>query len=62
MSEVSPRAAVLALVDNLHAGELMVAEMSGRIALAQHYAAEALRLSGAGRLSRDLRLAQQLLD
>jgi hypothetical protein len=35
--------------------------MSASIVLAQHYAAEALRLSGAHHLSLDLRLVQQLL-
>jgi hypothetical protein len=36
--------------------------MEAGIALADHYAAEALRLFGSSRISVDLRLAQRLLD
>jgi hypothetical protein len=53
--------AVLALVDNVEAGEVGSGEMEAGIALAQHYAAEGLRLFGASRVSADLREAQQLL-
>lgn len=55
-------AAVLALVRNVDAGEIAGAEMEAGIALAEHYAAEALRLFGASRVSSDLRLGQRLLD
>ena len=53
-------AAVLTLVDNFAAGEVGRAEMEAGIALAQHYAAEAMRLFGASRVSGELREAQQL--
>jgi hypothetical protein len=36
--------------------------MKAGITLAEHYAAEALRIFEAGRISDDLRLAQRLLD
>ncbi len=55
-------AAVLTLVRNIDAGEIASAEMEAGIALAEHYAAEALRLFGASRINADLRLAQRLLD
>lgn len=55
-------AAVLTLVRNIDAGEIASAEMGAGIALAEHYAAEALRLFGASRINGDLRLAQKLLD
>jgi len=54
-------AAVLTLVRDIEAGEIACAEMEASILLAQHYAAEALRLFGASRISAELRLAQQLL-
>jgi hypothetical protein len=54
-------AAVLTLVDNLAASEIGRDEMEAGIALAQHYAAEAMRLFGASRISGELREAQQLL-
>jgi hypothetical protein len=54
-------AAVLALVENVAAGEVRSAEMEAGIALAQHYAAEGMRLFGASHVSGDLREAQQLL-
>ncbi len=53
-------AGVLALVRDIEAGEVGRVEMECGIALAQHYAAEALRLFGASRVGRELRLAQQL--
>jgi hypothetical protein len=53
--------AVLTLVDNIEAGEVGSSEMEAGIALAQHYALEALRLFAASRVSDDLRVAQQLL-
>jgi hypothetical protein len=55
-------AAVLTLVRNIDAGEITPAEMQAGIALAEHYAAEALRLFGSSRINADLRLAQRLLD
>jgi hypothetical protein len=55
-------AAVLTLVRNIDAGEIANAEMQAGIKLAEHYAAEALRLFGVSRISRDLRLAGRLLD
>jgi hypothetical protein len=55
-------AAVLTLVDNIEAGEVGVAEMGTGIELAQHYAAEAMRLFGASHVSGDLREAQRLLE
>jgi hypothetical protein len=54
-------AAVLTLVDNVSAGEVGGDEMAAGIALAQHYAAEAMRVFGASRVSGDLHEAQQLL-
>jgi hypothetical protein len=54
-------AAVLALVDDIEATEVGSAEMDAGIALAQHYAAEGLRLFSASRVRADLREAQQLL-
>lgn len=54
-------AAVPTLVRDIEAGEVATAEMEAGISLAQHYAAEALRLFGASRVSADLHRAQQLL-
>jgi hypothetical protein len=54
-------AAVLTLVNDIEAGEVGPAEMEAGIAVAEHYAGEALRLFGASRMSSDLREAQQLL-
>jgi hypothetical protein len=54
-------ATVLALVDNFCVGEVGPAEMEAGILLAQHYAAEAMRLFGASRVSSDLHEARQLL-
>ena len=55
-------AGILTLVRNIDAGEIASAEMAAGIALAEHYAAEALRLFGASRINADLRLARRLLD
>jgi hypothetical protein len=54
-------AAVLTLVDNIDAGEIARVEMEWGIALAEHYAFEALRLFGASRIHPDLGLARRLL-
>jgi hypothetical protein len=54
-------ATVLTLVRDIEAGEVAADEMASGIALAQHYAAEALRLFGASRVRADLHRAQQLL-
>ena len=43
-------AAVLTLVNDIEAGEVGPAEMDAGIAVAQHYAGEALRLFGASRM------------
>jgi hypothetical protein len=50
------------LVGDLGAPEIGANHMRAGIALADHYAAEALRLFGACRVNPDLRLAQRLLD
>jgi hypothetical protein len=55
-------AGVLTLVCDIDAAAIGAEEMRSGIALAEHYAAEALRLFGASRISADLRLAQKLLD
>ncbi len=55
-------AAVLTLVADINASEISAGEMEAGIALAQHYAAEAMRLFGASRVSGDLREAQRLLE
>lgn len=54
-------AAVLTLVADIKAGEVGAGEMEAGIALAQHYAVEAMRLFGASRVSGELREAEQLL-
>jgi Protein of unknown function (DUF3987) len=54
-------AAVLALVRNIEAGEVSSADMAAGIELAQHYAAEALRLFAASRVSAELHLADRTL-
>jgi Protein of unknown function (DUF3987) len=54
-------AAVLTLVGDMQAGEVGAGEMEAGIRLAQHYAAEAMRLFGTSRVSGELREAQQLL-
>jgi hypothetical protein len=53
-------ASVLTVVGNLNAPEVEM--MRNGITLAEHYAAEALRLFEAGKVNADLRLAQRLLD
>ena len=55
-------ATVLTLARNIDAEEIASAEMGAGIALAEHYAAEALRLFGASLINADLRLARRLLD
>jgi hypothetical protein len=55
-------AAVLTLVRDINAAEIRLEELDAGIALAEHYAAEALRLFGASRVNANLRLAQRLLD
>jgi Protein of unknown function (DUF3987) len=55
-------AGVLTLVRDIYAGEITAEEMAAGIVLAQHHAAEALRLDGGSRVSAELRLAQRTLD
>jgi Protein of unknown function (DUF3987) len=55
-------AAALTLVRDIDAGEVTAAEMAAGIILAQHYAAEALRVHSGSRIASELRLAQQALD
>jgi Protein of unknown function (DUF3987) len=55
-------AGVLTLVQDIDAGEVAGAEMAEGALLAQHYAAEALRLHIGSCVSAELRLAQQALD
>jgi Protein of unknown function (DUF3987) len=55
-------AAVLSLVNDLHTAAINANAMRAGIALAEHYAVEALRLFGASRVRSDLHLAQRLLD
>ncbi len=55
-------AGALTLVRAIEVGEIGVDEMAAGIVLAQHYAAEALRLFGASQISADLHLAQKALD
>ena len=54
-------AAVLTLIGDIEADEVAPAEMTAGVELAQHYAAEALRLYGASRISDELREAERLL-
>jgi hypothetical protein len=54
-------AAVLALVRDIEAGEVSSADMTAGIELGQHYAAEALRLFAASRVSTELYLADRTL-
>jgi hypothetical protein len=54
-------AAVLMLIRDIEAGKVAAAEIEAGIAIAQHYAAEALRLHGASRVTSELREAQRLL-
>lgn len=55
-------AAVLALVDNLDAGDVSGHHIAAAIELVQHYAAEALRLYDAGQMAPELEAAVALLD
>jgi hypothetical protein len=55
-------AAVLTLVGDFHATEITADNMKAGIALAEHYASEALRVLGAARVNADLRLAKRLLE
>ena len=55
-------AAILALVDDLGVPEISADHLRTGIAIAEHYATEALRFYGASRVNLDLRLAQRLLD
>jgi Protein of unknown function (DUF3987) len=55
-------AGVLTLLRDIDAGEIAAAETAAGIELAQHYAAEALRLHGGSQISAELRAAQQALD
>ena len=55
-------AAVITLVADVQAGEISAEHMAAGRSLAQHYAAEALRLFEASRISADLLLAQKLLS
>ena len=55
-------AGVLAVVADINASEISAEQMAAGIALAQHYAAEALRLFEGSRISVELQLAQKLLD
>ena len=55
-------AGVLRLIDDLEAGEIRGQDLDAGIMLAEHYAAEALRLTGAARFRSELVLAQRLLD
>jgi hypothetical protein len=53
-------AAVLTLTNDIHAGEVTDLDMEAGITLAQHYAAEALRLFGASRVTNEIREAEKL--
>jgi hypothetical protein len=55
-------ACVLAFVRDRHTSIIVSTEMEAAIALAQYYAAEALRVFEASRVSVDLQLAQKLLS
>jgi hypothetical protein len=55
-------AGVMTLVKDIKALEIAVDEMDDGIALADHYAMEALRIFEAGKVGADLLLAQRLLD
>ena len=63
MAEHAARlAAVVALVDNLAAPVVSAAHIDAGIQIAEHYAAEALRLFATGRTDPNLLLAQKTLD
>lgn len=55
-------AGVFALTDDLMIAEITEEHASGGITLAQYYAGEALRLFGEGGISRDILLAEKLLQ
>ena len=55
-------AAVLAVYDDPDAHEVSDASVAGGIQLAQHYAAEMIRLKGAAAVAPDLALAARLLE
>jgi uncharacterized protein DUF3987 len=55
-------AGVLTLVRDIAASEVAGVEMAAGIEVAQHYAAEALRLDGGSHISSDLRTAQRALE
>jgi hypothetical protein len=55
-------AGVLTLARDIEAGDIVATEMAAGVDLAQHYAAEALRLDGGSRVSTELRLARRALD
>jgi hypothetical protein len=55
-------AAVLSALRDLYSAAISADEIQAGIRLAEHYAAEALRLFGAGRMNAELLLAQRLLD
>src|SRR5262249_41299617 len=55
-------AAVLSALRDLYSAAISANEIQAGIRLAEHYAAEALRLFGAGRMNTELLLAQRLLD
>jgi hypothetical protein len=52
-------AGILTLIGDIDAGEVAARDMAAGIVLAQHYAAEALRLFGAAQISGDLQLAEK---
>jgi hypothetical protein len=54
-------AGVLSLVADIERPAVGIAEMQAGIEIAEHYAAEALRLAEAGRVSGEVRLAKRLL-
>ena len=55
-------AGILTLARDIEAAEITHIELAAGIELAQHYAAEALRLHGGSQISAELRRAQQALD
>ena len=55
-------AGVLTLIRDIDASEIAGEDMAAGTVLAQHYAAEALRLHGGSRIPAELRLSQEALD
>jgi len=55
-------AAVLAMARDIHASEVAAEALEFGIELAQHFAAEGLRLHGASRVNADVQLALHLLN